>query len=113
MSEFTIKSNDAKMVMRIERDRIWVDPTVEVDEAAQKVLAALSTHLGKWADEIEAKAHESLRQQLELNKREHIEMQEEIERLRKIEAAARKALDHESRGSAALQALDAALSGER
>jgi hypothetical protein len=41
------------------------------------------------------------------------EMQEEIERLRKIEAAARKALDHESRGSAALQALDAALSGER
>ena len=36
---------DNKVVMRIERDRIWVDPDVEVDETAQKVIKILEYHI--------------------------------------------------------------------
>ena len=36
---------DNKVVMRIERDRIWVDPDVEVDETAQKVIKILESHI--------------------------------------------------------------------
>ena len=40
--------NDKRIVMRIERDRISVDPDVDVDEAARKVLDALRFYMGDW-----------------------------------------------------------------
>lgn len=36
---------DNKVIMRIERDRIWVDPDVAVDETAQKVIGLLESHI--------------------------------------------------------------------
>lgn len=36
---------DTKVVMRIERDHIWVDPEVEVTEAAQQVIKILEGHI--------------------------------------------------------------------
>ena len=34
-----------KCVMRIEADRIWVDPDIEVTEAAKVVIASLESHI--------------------------------------------------------------------
>jgi len=50
-----------KEVMCIERDRIWVDPEVEVTEAAQKVLEAIGWALNMrdrmvWNGAVEAAA---------------------------------------------------------
>ena len=36
---------DNKIVMKIERDRIWVDPDVEVDEAAHQVIKILESYI--------------------------------------------------------------------
>ena len=36
---------ESRMVMSIERDRIWVDPDVEVTEAAQQVLKAMEAYI--------------------------------------------------------------------
>lgn len=41
---------DNKIIMKIERDRIWVDPDVEVDEAAQKVIKALEAYIVNMVD---------------------------------------------------------------
>ena len=38
----TVQNDDRTEVMRITRDEIWVNPFVEVDEAAKAVLDALS-----------------------------------------------------------------------
>ena len=36
---------DNKVVMQIERDRIWVDPDVAVDETAQQVIKVLESYI--------------------------------------------------------------------
>lgn len=36
---------ESKLVMRIERNRIWVDPEIEVDDAAQKVIKVLEHYI--------------------------------------------------------------------
>ena len=51
MNRDDIQTNDTRLmpdnriIMRIERDRIWVDPDVSVDEAAQQVIKALESHI--------------------------------------------------------------------
>ena len=41
-----------KIVMRIERDKIWVDPDVEVTEAAEKVLDAMRHMMNGWYKQV-------------------------------------------------------------
>jgi adenine-specific DNA glycosylase len=41
-----LAKDNAKVVMRIERDQIWVDPDVSVTETAQLVLDTLAAQIG-------------------------------------------------------------------
>ena len=43
---------NGKEIMRIERDKIWVDPDVEVTEAAEKVLGAMRHMMDGWYKQV-------------------------------------------------------------
>ena len=45
-----ISDQNRKLVMSIERDRIWVDPTVSVDETAEAVIDALREYIVNMVD---------------------------------------------------------------
>ena len=49
-NKIEISDQNLKCVMSIERDRIWVDPTVSVDETAQAVIDALQEYIVGMVD---------------------------------------------------------------
>ena len=49
-NKIEISDQDRKCVMSIERDRIWVDPSVSVSEAAQAVIDALQEYIVGMVD---------------------------------------------------------------
>jgi hypothetical protein len=51
---------DSKVIMRIERDRIWVDPDVAVDETAQKVIGLLESHIVNMVERAVAEERERI-----------------------------------------------------
>ena len=49
-NKIEVSDQNRKLVMSIERDRIWVDPTVSVDETAQAVIDALQEYIVNMVD---------------------------------------------------------------
>ena len=58
-NKIEISDQKRKLVMSIEHDRIWVDPTVSVDETAQAVIDALQEYIVNMVNEQVKKEREA------------------------------------------------------